>query len=121
MNTDLGYYRINPNWAASTSDQARKGISSPPTDFLKKVRELPEKLPPGCTIVGSYAPRAVGAVLIDPGPPSVMIVETSDDAHLSFINSYYSGWLEFLWVPAAKIGATRAEREQWLTSTQANQ
>ncbi len=56
MNTDLGYYRINPNWAASTSDQARKGISTPPTEFLKKVRELPEKLPPGCTIVGSYAP-----------------------------------------------------------------
>ena len=56
----------------------------------------------------------------DPGPPSVLIVETSDDAHLSFINSYYSGWLEF-WVPAAKIGATRAEREQWVTSTQANQ
>ena len=121
MNTYLGYYRINANWAASISEQARKGISSPPSEFLKKVRELPEKLPSGCSIVGSYAPRAVGAVLSDPGPPSVMIVETSDDAHLSFINNYYAGWLEFLWVPAAKIGATRAERERWLASTQANQ
>ena len=103
MNTYLGYYRINPNWATSTSEGPQGHLESAdrtPGEGARTSGEASTRLHHR----GVLRSRAVGAVLSDPGPPSVLIVETSDDAHLSFINSYYSGWPEFLWVTAAKIG-----------------
>ncbi len=67
-------------------EQSRKCRRVTPTEFLKKVRELPENST-RLYYRGVLRSRAVRTVLSDPGPPSVLTVEASDDAHLSFINT----------------------------------
>ena len=42
--------------------------------FLERVAALPDQLPGGCTIVGSYAPRGLNSAT-----PSIMVVETDKD------------------------------------------
>ncbi len=121
MATSIGYYAPTPDWAAEANANARAGKPLFPAAFLEKVAELPGKLPSGCSIVGSYAPRGGGPVLSQAGLPAVMIVETSDDADLTFISNYYSGWLAFNWAPATVVGATREQRAAFVAETQAGQ
>lgn len=40
-----------------------------------------------------------------------MIVESDQTEHLIFISRYYAGFLQFHWVPAISLGASRQERE----------
>jgi hypothetical protein len=74
------------------------------------VRELPEQLPSSCRILAAFSPMAA-AVLAEPQPPGVLVVETDATADLAFIAQYYNGYLMFQWAPATNVGATRAERE----------
>ena len=109
----LGYYRPTPTFAAETQARGRERAGPDPT-FRKMVQELPEKLPAGCRLLGSYAPLGGGgAVLSEPGPPAVMILETDSVSDLGFITQYYEGYLLFHWLPAVRIGASRDERLAW--------
>jgi hypothetical protein len=113
MTVYLGYYRTVP-WFAEEAQARARDEAGPDARFRRLVLELPEKLPAGCLLLGSYAPLGGGgAVLADPGPPSVLIVETEDARDLGFITQYYAGYLLFHWVPAIRVGATRDEREAW--------
>lgn len=115
MATFIGYYRPDAGWLAETNAQARsEGPVGFDPKFLERVAALPEQLPEGCTILGSYAPRGVAE-----STPSVMIVETEDDAHLAFISNYYQGWLQFTWVPGVSVGGSRATREDFVAASQA--
>ena len=110
----LGYYRAVPGFVQQTQEQRRAGAGGPAGAFLDLVRELPERLPAGCRILGSYTPLGGGGgAVFEPGPPSVMIVETDDPQHLAAISQHYGGYLAFLWVPATVVGARRPERERW--------
>ncbi len=113
MATYLGYYRPTADWLEQANAAARAGDSSFPPEFLQKVAELPGKLPASCTIQGSWAPRGSSGDL-----PSVMVVETNDDADLTFITQYYQGWLGFQWTPATNIGGTEAQRREWQAQLQ---
>ena len=110
MTTYIGYYRPVPQYLQESGARARAGDPSPDPTMRRLVTELPEKLPAGCSIVGSYVPGA-GPVLHEPGPPSVMIVECDGIEPLQFISRYYTGFLQFHWVPAMSLGATQRERE----------
>lgn len=105
MTTYLGYYRPTADWLEQANAAARAGEPVLPPEFLQKVAELPDKMPASCTILGSWGPRGSSAEL-----PSVMVVETDNDADLTFITQYYQGWLGFQWTPAISIGATKAQR-----------
>ena len=110
----LGYYRAVPGFVQATQEQLRGGGGGPDPAFLQRVRELPERLPAGCRILGSYTPLGgAGGPVFEPGPPSVMIVESDDPVHLGFISQHYGGYLAFLWVPATVVGASRQERDRW--------
>lgn len=110
----LGYYRAVPGFVQETQDQVRRGTGGPDPAFLQLVRALPERLPAGCRILGSYTPLGGGGgVVFEPGPPSVMIVETDQPQHLATISQHYHGYLAFLWVPATVVGASRQERDRW--------
>ena len=110
----LGYYRAVLGFVQETQDRQRRGGGGPDPAFLDLVRELPERLPAGCRILGSYTPLGGGGgAVFEPGPPSVMIVESDDPAHLGVISQHYTGYLTFLWVPATVVGASRPERERW--------
>jgi hypothetical protein len=110
----LGSYRAVPGFVQETQDQLRRGAGGPNPAFLRLVRELPERLPAGCRILGSYTPLGgAGGAVFEPGPPAVMIVESDDPAHLGVISQHYSGYLAFLWVPATVVGASRQERDRW--------
>jgi hypothetical protein len=106
----IGYYRPVPGFLEENQTKARSEGASPDPRMQQRVRELPEKLPAGCTILGAYAPMA-GPVFSDTAPPGVLVVDTNNTADLTFINQHYAGFLVFQWLPATVIGATRAERE----------
>lgn len=109
----LGYYRAVPRFAEEAQARAREGAGPDPS-FRRMVTELLDKLPASCHLLGSYTPLGgAGAVLSDPGPPSVMIVETDNPADLGFISQYYAGYLMFQWLPAVRVGATHQERADW--------
>jgi len=115
MTTYIGYYRPDANWLAETGARSRsEGPTGFDPAFLQRVAALPEQLPNGCAIVGSYAPRSVAEAT-----PSIMIVETDDDAHLAFITNYYQGWLQFSWAPAVSVGGSRATRDEFVAQSQA--
>lgn len=115
MTTFIGYYRPDAGFLAEAGERSRSGGPAGfDPKFLELVAALPDQLPSGCTIVGSYAPRGNDAT-----NPSVMIVETDDDAHLAFIGNYYQGWLQFQWVPAASVGGSRAARDEFVAQAQA--
>lgn len=106
MATYIGFYDINSDWAASNSQQARAGEGGMDPKFASLVTDLPNKLPSSCSVLASYGTTSANR-------PNVMIVETDNQADLNFISQYYGGWLAFDWVPAAKVGQTQAEREEW--------
>ena len=98
----------------ATQDRQRRGAGGPDPAFLRLVRELPERLPAGCRILGSYASLGgAGGTVFEPGFPAVMIVESDDPAHLGIISQHSGGYLAFHWVPATVVGARRQERERW--------
>jgi hypothetical protein len=101
----LGYYRPVPDFVANDA-------------FRRKVVELPEKLPAGCLLIGSYVPTG-GAAAVTPSRPAVMLVETDHPADLDFISQYYAGALQFDWVPVTPVGTTRPEREAWAAAVTA--
>ena len=109
----LGFYRAVPNFLQETRAKARAGDTAPDATFRRLVTALPEQLPRNCTLLGSYATIG-GAGLGTPGPPSVLILETSDSAALAFVSQYYSGYLEIQWAPAQAVGMTSAERAAYL-------
>ncbi len=110
----LGYYRPTPTFIEENQARARREGPGPDPTFRQKVQELPDKLPAGCRILGSYAPVGGGGpVLAEPGLPAVQIVETDDPTHLGFISQYYAGYLMFQWTPATSVGGTRQERDRW--------
>ena len=111
----LGYYRVVPGFMQENQERIRReGPTGPDPKFVQMVRELPDKLPAGCRILGSYAPLGgASGDVSEPGPPSVMIVETDEPRDLASITQYYSGYLAFQWAPATAVGATRQEREAW--------
>lgn len=110
MSAYIGYYRPVPAFLEENQARARSEGASPDPRMQQRVRELPDKLPAGCTILGAYSPMA-GAVFSDAPPPGVIVIETSNTADLMLINQHYAGFLVFQWVPATVIGTTRAERE----------
>ena len=109
MSIYIGFYRPDPEFARERSARARAGDASADAQLTRRVVELVDKLPASCTIVGAYNTFA-GNVLSDPGPPGVLIVETSNGDDVLFISQYYTGYLQFQWHPARAIGATRQER-----------
>ena len=108
----LGYYRAAPEALQENRARAREQGAAPDPRLQRLVVELLDKLPAGCTVLGSYTPMA-GAVFGESAPPSVMIVDAEHPAALSFISQYYAGFLLFHWVPATRVGATHQEREAW--------
>ena len=111
----IGYYRANPQSTEEAGQRARSGQPGPDPKLVQRVRELPDKLPASCTLLGSYAPMA-GAVFADQPPPGVTIVETDSVADLQFITQYYAGYLMYHWVPATRVGATAQERAAWASA-----
>ena len=83
--------------------------------FRRKVVELPQRLPAGCLLVGSYVP-APGEGWVGRRPPPFLLVETDHPDGLEYIRQYYAGYLRFEWAPLSSIGATHAEREAWAAS-----
>jgi hypothetical protein len=112
----LGYYRVARSYQDQMQERAREQRPGLDEKFRELILGLPEKVPAGCRIDGSYPPMGAGAVLRDPGPPSVMIVETESTSDLAFISRYYTGYLAFEWTPANHVGGTREERETWQTA-----
>src|SRR4051794_35420934 len=98
----LGYYRVVRQFQEQTQAQARDAGVEMDAKFRQMILALPDRLPAGCTIVGSYTPIGGGAVLHEPGPPAVMIVETESTRDLVFISQYYTGYLQFEWTPATR-------------------
>jgi hypothetical protein len=115
----LGYYRATPQFIEENQARLRReGGNAGPPACRRMVQELPDKLPAGCRIVGSYAPVGGGGAVLGPvGLPSVQIVETSDPTHLDFISQYYNGYLIFQWTPATSVGGNRQERAAWAAAT----
>ena len=112
----LGYYRPAPSFMEETQARARgEGAGAGPDPaFRRLVQELPERLPAGCRILGSYAPVGGGGpVLAEPGLPAVQILESDDPTHLGVISQYYAGYLMFQWTPATSVGGTRQVRDRW--------
>ena len=116
MSVYLGFYRPDPEWQKEFGRRARAGEEPVDPKLRQLVVELPEKLPGSCTIIGAYNTMA-GNVLSDPGPPGVLIVDTTNGDDLLFISQYYSGYLQFQWHPARAIGANRQEREAAMAQT----
>lgn len=114
MSLFLGYYRPTATFRQNNEARAIQGEPIPDPKFIQMVVDLPLRLPAGCTIVGSYGPSGGSPEL----PPAVMILETSDPAHLGFITNYYSGYLHFQWFPATTVGADKNQREQWRQSVE---
>ena len=114
----LGFYRPDPEFQREFGARVRAGEQSGDTRIQRLVVELPDKLPASCRIIGAYNTMA-GNVLSDPGPPGVLIVDTSNGDDLLFISQYYSGYLQFQWHPARAIGANRQEREAAMAQTAA--
>jgi hypothetical protein len=106
----IGYYRPVPSFLEETQARSRAEGFSPDPKMQRLVRELPEKLPAGCRILAAFSPMAA-AVLAEPQPPGVLVVETDATRDLTFISQYYNGYLMFQWTPATNVGTTRAERE----------
>ena len=52
----LGYYHPAPEFAREQQPRARAGDLAPDPTFARRVVELPEKLPRGCTLRGAYLP-----------------------------------------------------------------
>jgi hypothetical protein len=115
MATYIGYYRVTEGFAEENGKRARSGDKAIDQKFGQMIIELPGKLPNGINIIGSYAPMA-GPVLGNQ-PPSVMIVDAAETSDLTFISQYYSGYLQFQWMPASVVGASRAQRESWRAQT----
>ncbi len=105
MATYIGFYSPDAAFAAANAENSRNA-GPPNTGFFDKVQALATALPEGTQIVGSYASMSSER-------PSVMIVEASDPAGLAAINTYYTGYLQFDWVPANVIGGSQAERDEW--------
>jgi hypothetical protein len=110
MSVYVGFYRIDPDYAREVSARSRAGEPAADPRLARLVVELIDRLPAGCKLLGAYNTMA-GNVLNDPGPPGILIVDTSNGDDLLFISQYYSGYLQFQWHPARSVGATREERE----------
>ncbi len=108
MATYVGFYTIDPSYAALGAENARSG-GGPDIAFLDKVRALGSTLPEGTRIIGSY-------MTMSSEKPNVLIVETDDPSALAAISQYYTGYLAYDWTPANVIGASEGEREQWRKS-----
>lgn len=115
MSLFIGYYRPTATYREANEARARQGETAIDPKFAQMVVDLPLKLPAGCSILGSYGP---GGNSPD-NPPNVMILETSDTAHLGFISNYYAGFLQFQWFPATSVGANKNQREEWRQATAA--
>ncbi|MBK7723714.1 MAG: hypothetical protein IPI33_00215 [Dehalococcoidia bacterium] len=109
MSIYLGYYRPTATYREANETRARQGDTTLDPKFAQIVVDLPLKLPAGCSILGSFAPAGGSP----DNPPNVMIIETSDTAHLGFISNYYAGYLQFQWFPATSVGANKNQREEW--------
>jgi hypothetical protein len=103
MATYLGFYTPNPDWSREVAEKYRRGElqqGQVPEPMATKVRELPQKLPAGCKLVGSWAPIGQSADVPEARRlPGVQIIETDDPSHLAFINQYYAGYLAFFFHP----------------------
>jgi hypothetical protein len=115
----LGYYRVVRTYQEQNQARAREQGLGIDAKFRQLILGLPERLPAGCRIIDSYTPIGGGSVIREPGPPSVMIVETESTSDLAFISQYYTGYLAFEWTPANRVGGTRQERETWQTAMSA--
>lgn len=113
MATYIGYLRFAPSFAEQNRARRLAGDAAPDRKFRQMVTDLPDKLPAGSRIIGAYTPLGGAAVANEPGLPGVMIVESGDSAHLTFITEYYTGYLIFQWAPCTSVGANRQEREAW--------
>ena len=111
----IGYYRPNPQAMEEAGQRARGGDRGPAPQLVQLVRELPDKLPAGCKLLGSYAPMA-GPVFSEQPPPGITVVETDNVADLQFISQHYAGYLVYHWVPATRVGVTAQEREAWASA-----
>jgi hypothetical protein len=108
----IGYYRPAQSFLEANQAKARdQGAFAVEPKMQQKVRELPEKLPSGCKILGAFAPIQSGAVIGDNALPGVLVIDTENSADLTFINQHYAGYLIFQWTPANVVGTNRAERE----------
>jgi len=115
MSLYLGYYRPTMSYQAAEEARHRTGDTTFDPKLMQLAVDLPLRLPAGCTIIGSFGP-AGGA---SETRPSVMVIDTNDLAHLSFIGSYYGGFLQFAWAPAISVGADKNQREQWRQAVEA--
>ena len=108
----LGFYSPVPEFARAQQERARAGDRTIDPQFAYLIIELPRLLPPGCRLLGSYAPEGW---LSQGGPegalPGVLVVDTDTPADLTFLSQYYLGFLTIRWTPATTPGTTRPERE----------
>lgn len=112
MSVYMGYYRPAQGFLEANQSKARdQGEFAVEPKMQQKVRDLPEKLPAGCKILGAFAPIQSGAVIAETALPGIIVIETQNSADLTFINQHYAGYLIFQWTPANVVGTTRAERE----------
>ena len=106
MATYIGYFQPNADFQRENGANAREAGSVQQNKlFRDKVVNLRDQLPSSLKLVGSYGPLGGGA----PGRPSVWICETDNPDDLAFVSRWYTGFLDFEWVPAQAIGATSAD------------
>lgn len=111
MATYLGYYRIDPRFAEELSAWRRgpRTSANPADPLVSLVEHFLDRLPAGCTYLGSYNPVGSG-VVFDQGLPSVELIETSNPADLAFISQYFLGFINYQWTPVSSPGRSREER-----------
>ncbi len=97
----VGFYRVDEDYQREVGEKLRSGkLELKPGELAEpvrtKARELPQKLPTGCRVVGSWVPVESPGRTENPG---VIVVETDDIMHLIWFNSYYAGLVHFSWHP----------------------
>ena len=101
----LGFYTPSPEWNREVGEKVRRGELTlepgrVPEPLATKVRELLQKLPPGCKLIGSYAPIGQSPDVPEARRlPGVQIIETDDPSHLAVITQHYAGYLSFFFHP----------------------
>jgi len=66
------------------------------SELLQKVRQLPANLPPTCKLVGAWSVATRDLT-------SFMVVEAESSEDLQAISTYYVGWFQIDWHPAAAV------------------
>ena len=119
MTTYLGYMTTNMAYVAERGQKVRAGEPAVDQWAINRVRELRNNVPEGCVIHGSYNPISGPSTPITKDHPGMLVVETDDLGHLSYISAHYAGLFDISWAPgiftpgpASEVEATLAQVER---------